>query len=115
MVNGSGLSREERVTAALMGAVLERGWQTPTMPEFVASLPLAGLDGTLRDRLQGDGPRGSMHVKTGSLDNVAGVAGYVHARSGKHYVVVALLNHSGADTGPGQELSDALLTWAWSQ
>lgn len=115
MANGSGLSREERVTSALMAAVLERGWQIPTMPEFLASLPLSGLDGTLRDRLQGDGPRGSMHVKTGSLDNVAGVAGYVHARSGKHYVVVALLNHEGADNGPGQELSDALLTWAWSQ
>lgn len=115
MVNGSGLSRDARVTSALMGAVLERGWQIPTMPEFVASLPLSGLDGTLRDRLDSDGPRGSMHVKTGSLDNVAGVAGYVHARSGKHYVVVALLNYNGADNGPGQELSDALLTWAWNQ
>ena len=114
MVNGSGLSRDARVTSSLLADVLERGWQIPTMPEFVASLPLSGLDGTLRSRLQADGPRGSMHVKTGSLDDVAAVAGYVHARSGKHYVVIAILNHTSADAGPGQELSDALLNWVWS-
>ncbi|MDP1758042.1 MAG: D-alanyl-D-alanine carboxypeptidase, partial [Pseudohongiella sp.] len=85
------------------------------MAEFVASLPLSGLDGTMRTRLTREGPAGSMHVKTGSLDNVAGVAGYVHARSGKHYVVIAILNHTAADAGPGQELADALLNWAWSQ
>lgn len=115
MVNGSGLSRDERLTSDMLGAALEHAYQISTMPEFLASLPLSGLDGTMRTRLTQQGPAGSIHVKTGSLDDVAGVAGYVHARSGKHYVVIALLNHTAADTGPGQELGDALLSWAWAQ
>jgi D-alanyl-D-alanine carboxypeptidase/D-alanyl-D-alanine-endopeptidase (penicillin-binding protein 4) len=115
MINGSGLSRDVRLTSALLAAALERGYQMPLMPEFVASLPLSGLDGTMRSRLTQDGPAGSMHVKTGSLDNVAGIAGYVHARSGRQFVVIAILNHTDADTGPGQELGDALLQWTWSQ
>jgi D-alanyl-D-alanine carboxypeptidase/D-alanyl-D-alanine-endopeptidase (penicillin-binding protein 4) len=115
MVNGSGLSRDERVTGNMLGSVLEQGFTMTAMPEFVSSLPLSGLDGTMRSRLTDEGPSGRMHIKTGSLDNVAGIAGYVHARSGKHYVVVALVNHTQADTGPGQELGDALLNWVWSQ
>lgn len=115
MVNGSGLSREERLSSEMLGAALEHAYEISTMPEYLASLPLSGLDGTMRTRLTQQGPAGSMHVKTGSLDDVAGVAGYVHARSGKHYVVIALLNHTAADTGPGQELGDALLSWAWAQ
>lgn len=115
MANGSGLSRDARVTADLLGAVLQHGFRIATMPEFVASLPLAGLDGTMQDRLTAGDGYGSIHVKTGSLNDVAGVAGYVHARSGKHYVVVALVNHDQAHTGPGQELGDALLRWVWRQ
>lgn len=115
MTNGSGLGREVRLTGELLAAVLQRAWQIPTMAEFVASLPLAGLDGTMESRLStGDG-RGSMHVKTGSLSGVAGIAGYVHAQSGKDYVVVAVVNHPQAHAGPGQELGDALLRWAWRQ
>ncbi|MBC53760.1 MAG: D-alanyl-D-alanine carboxypeptidase/D-alanyl-D-alanine-endopeptidase [Gammaproteobacteria bacterium] len=115
MANGSGLSRDTRLTAALLGAILQRGFLIPTMPEYVASLPLAGLDGTMQERLiSGDG-HASSHVKTGSLNDVAGIAGYVHAQSGKHYVVVALVNHAQAHTGPGQELGDALLRWVWRQ
>ncbi|MEX2335390.1 MAG: D-alanyl-D-alanine carboxypeptidase/D-alanyl-D-alanine-endopeptidase [Pseudohongiella sp.] len=115
MANGSGLSRDTRLTSAMLGAVLQRGFVIPTMPEFVASLPLAGLDGTMQNRLAGGDGHGSSHVKTGSLNGVTGIAGYVHARSGKHYVVVALVNHAQAHAGPGQELGDALLRWTWRQ
>jgi D-alanyl-D-alanine carboxypeptidase/D-alanyl-D-alanine-endopeptidase (penicillin-binding protein 4) len=115
MVNGSGLSRDVRLSSALLGAALEHGYQIATMAEFLASMPLSGLDGTMRTRLTQDGPRGSMHIKTGSLDNVAGIAGFVHARSGKNYVVIALVNAAQADAGPGQELGDALLNWVWTQ
>lgn len=115
MVNGSGLSRDTRLTAELLGALLQRGFRIPTMPEFVASLPLAGLDGTMQDRLTSGDGYASSHVKTGSLNDVAGIAGYVHAQSGKHYVVIALVNHHQSHTGPGQELGDALLRWVWRQ
>jgi serine-type D-Ala-D-Ala carboxypeptidase/endopeptidase (penicillin-binding protein 4) len=115
MVNGSGLGREVRLTSAMLNAVLQRGYSISLMPEFVASLPVGGIDGTMRNRRLGNEARGNMHIKTGSLDNVAAIAGYVHARSGKDYVVIAMLNHTGADTGPGQELGDALLNWVYTQ
>ena len=114
LVNGAGLSRDTRISSALLGAVLERGYSIPTMAEFIASLPLSGTDGTMRTRLRDNGMAGSMHIKTGTLDGVAGVAGYVHARSGKQFMVVALLNHPQADAGPGQELGDAVLAWVWT-
>jgi len=115
MVNGSGLAREVRVTPAFMHDVLQLGYQGPWMPEFVSSLPLNGLDGTMRARLRGEGQRGRMHIKTGTLDGVSAVAGYVHAHSGKVYVVAAILNHELADRGPGVELTDALLAWVLQQ
>jgi len=113
--NGAGLSRDARMTAKLFNDVLQRGYRINTMPEFVASLPLAGEDGTMRTRLRSGATRGAMHVKTGTLNEVAAVAGYVHARSGRHFVVVSMLNNPDADAGPGQELADALLAWAYEQ
>jgi D-alanyl-D-alanine carboxypeptidase/D-alanyl-D-alanine-endopeptidase (penicillin-binding protein 4) len=77
----------------------------------VSSLPLNGLDGTMRNRVRAEGQRGRMHIKTGSLDSVSGVAGYVRGQSGKVYSVAGILNHELADRGPGVELMDALLTW----
>ncbi|MEY4640574.1 MAG: hypothetical protein RLZZ227_568 [Pseudomonadota bacterium] len=115
LTNGAGLSRDARMTATLFNAVLQRGYRINTMPEYVASLPLAGEDGTMRTRLRNGGTRGSMHVKTGTLDGVAAIAGYVHARSGRQFVVVSMLNHAQADAGPGQELADTLLSWAYEQ
>lgn len=115
MANGSGLSRDTRITADMLGKVLQRGFEIPTMPEFVASLPLAGVDGTMQDRLTTSVSVASSHIKTGSLNDVTGIAGYVHAQSGKHYIVVAVVNHAMAHTGPGQELGDTLLNWVWQQ
>ena len=115
LANGAGLSRDVRITANLFNAILQHGYVINTMPEFLASLPLAGEDGTMRTRLGNGDTRGSMHVKTGSLDGVASVAGYVHARSGRQFVVVSMLNNPQADAGPGQELADALLAWAYEQ
>ncbi len=113
--NGAGLSREARLTAGMLGALLQRGFRISTAPEFVASLPIAGIDGTMSDRLEDEPAEGNIHVKTGSLDGVIAVAGYVRARSGADYVVVGLLNHDQADAGPGEELMDSLLAWAYGQ
>ncbi len=115
MANGAGLAREARLTASMLNAVLQRAYVIPNMPEFMAALPLAGLDGTMRDRLADEPGSGRVHVKTGSLSGVAAIAGYVHAYSGKRYVVVALVNHPRSDTGTGQELGDSLLRWALEQ
>lgn len=91
--NGSGLSREQRVTARALGRLLQLAWVSPVMPEFVSSLPVSGADGTVR-RMRGTD--GRAHLKTGSLRDVAGVAGYVHAPSGRRFAVVAIVNHPSA-------------------
>ncbi|MDB5727190.1 MAG: dacB [Noviherbaspirillum sp.] len=111
--NGSGLSRSERISALTLGRLLVQAYQAPTMPEFVASLPLAGYDGTMRRRLNGQGVSGRAHIKTGTLRDVRAIAGYVLAASGRRYVVVCLVNHINAPQS--QEAQDALLQWVYEQ
>ena len=113
--NGSGLSRDTRISTALLNEVLRHAWTSPYMPEYLASLPINGMDGTMRNRLRGTNMSGRMHVKTGSLDEVSAIAGYVYSRSNKTYVVTGIVNHELADRGPGAELMDALLTWVYMQ
>ncbi|NMM37014.1 MAG: D-alanyl-D-alanine carboxypeptidase/D-alanyl-D-alanine-endopeptidase [Glaciimonas sp.] len=109
--NGSGLSRYERISPRTLGRMLVAAFHAPTMPEFIGSLPLAGLDGTMRKRLQNDTITGQAHVKTGSLDQVRSIAGYVLAASGRRYVVVCLINDPNAALGRAAQ--DALLQWIY--
>jgi len=112
--NGAGLSRATRISARLMADVLLVGYQSIYMPEFLASLSLGGLDGTTRGRFNGHPMEGRMHVKTGRLDHVSALAGYIHGNSGRTYVVVVMLNEADVHRGPGGELQDALLRWAFN-
>jgi len=109
--NGSGLSRRERISARSMGRVLQAAWASPVMPEFIASLPLVGFDGTMRKRLNQRSVAGQAHIKTGTLADARAVAGYVLAASGQYYVVVALINHPNANRA--QAGQDALLQWIY--
>jgi len=109
--NGAGLSRIERISASTLGRMLVAAYRSPTMPEFVSSLPIAGVDGTMRRRLQGRSVLGNAHIKTGSLEEVRAMAGYVQAASGKRYAVVNLINHANA--ARGQEAQDLLLQWIY--
>ena len=109
--NGAGLSREARMTAADFAAMLRFAWQQTYMPEYVASMSLAGLDGTLTNRLDNLLLEGSAHLKTGSLDHVSAIAGYLQSRSGRRFVVVMLQNHTDIHRGPGEEIQEALLRW----
>ncbi len=108
--NGSGLSRTTRVTVTEMATVLNSAYHSRYAPEFLSSLPLAGIDGTLRTRLR-EAPAGAVRLKTGHLNGVSGVAGYVTANSGKTYVVVSLVNHQRADFGAGEPVHEALVDW----
>ncbi len=113
--NGSGLSRESRIPARILGKLLRYAWKSPYMPEFMSSLSVSGLDGTLARRFR-DGPlTGKAHIKTGRLDNVTAIAGYLQSRSGSRYSVVALQNHTDVHRGPGEEVQAALLRWLYEQ
>ncbi len=109
--NGAGLSRETRISVASLGRMLLAAHASPFQPEFEASLSLSGLDGTTRKRFKDDSSRGDMHLKTGTLNGVTAIAGFVRAESGANYVVVAIFNQSRATSGGGQEAQNALLRW----
>jgi D-alanyl-D-alanine carboxypeptidase/D-alanyl-D-alanine-endopeptidase (penicillin-binding protein 4) len=109
--NGSGLSRSDRMSAASLAALLQAAWKSPVMPEFIASLPLAGLDGTFRKRLTGEPASGQAHMKTGLLSDARAMAGYVLDRKGRRHVVVMLMNHPHAPEA--EAATDALLRWVY--
>ena len=104
--NGAGLSRVERITASGLADVLLDAWRSPYSAEFQASLPVAAVDGTLRRRFRSPGIEGRVRMKTGNLQDVSALAGYVNAASGRNYVAVIILNHPGADTGHGAAAAD---------
>ena len=115
LVNGAGLSREARITPKALASLLTFAWSQPYMPEFLASMSLSGLDGTLRRRFRGTELVGQAHLKTGSLDHVTAIAGYLQSRSGRRFAVVALHNHEDIHRGPGEEVQEALLRWLYEQ
>ncbi len=107
--NGSGLSREERISALGLARLLQFAWASPTMSELMSSLPVSGLDGTLKRSKS----QSVAHLKTGSLRDVAGIAGYVDTANGKRLILVAVLNHANAQAARGA--LDLLVDWTASQ
>jgi D-alanyl-D-alanine carboxypeptidase/D-alanyl-D-alanine-endopeptidase (penicillin-binding protein 4) len=91
-----------------LGNVLADAWKSQWMAELMASLPISGVDGTMKAR---NVPPGVAHMKTGMLEDTRAVAGYVLAASGRRYVVVAIINHPNASRGQGAH--DALLDWVY--
>ena len=113
--NGSGLSRIARISAQQHASLLKRAWRDEFMPEFLSSLSLSGLDGTLVNRFRNNDMRGRSHMKTGSLNNVRAIAGYMLNRKGHWMLVVMHHNGPKASTGHGAKIQDTLLKWAFEQ
>jgi len=113
--NGAGLSRNSRMSARQLGELLRYAYDSPYMPEYLSSLSLSGLDGTLSRRFRGGALTGKAHIKTGSLDDVSAFAGYFQARSGNRYIVATLQNHTDIHRGPGKEVQEALLRWLYEK
>ncbi len=105
--NGSGLSRIERVSAEHLAQLLVTAWQRPVMPVLIASMPILGLDGTTKKRLAESASKGMAYLKTGSLEGVSSIAGYVQDMAGKRYVLVVIANHARASAV--RAVQDALL------
>ncbi|MBI5862228.1 MAG: D-alanyl-D-alanine carboxypeptidase/D-alanyl-D-alanine-endopeptidase [Rhodocyclales bacterium] len=111
--NGAGLSRRERISAASLTRLLQAAWRSPVMPELMASLPVVAVDGTMKKRLHENGVAGQAHIKTGSLEGVKSMAGFVLDRQGRRWIVVFLVNHPrAAQAGPAM---DALLQSVWER
>lgn len=112
--NGAGLSRDTRISANLLGRLLLYVYQQPYMPEFMASMPVSGYDGTMGYRFKNEPLLGRAHIKTGLLDFVQTMAGYVTASSGKRYVVVLLHNDPRAHTKAAERLQDEVIRWTYN-
>jgi D-alanyl-D-alanine carboxypeptidase/D-alanyl-D-alanine-endopeptidase (penicillin-binding protein 4) len=111
--NGSGLSRIERISAEHLGKMLVNTYNSPVMPELMASLPILALDGTVKKRLNESQSNGRAHLKTGSLDGVSAIAGYVLDANSHRHVLVMLVNHPKA--AASKYAQDALIEWVHQQ
>lgn len=115
MTNGSGLCRECTVTADNLAELLEYAYHHPSFDVYVNSLGIAGISGTIKqhaDRLPNSAAIGRAWVKTGTLDNVTAMAGYVHGQSGQDYVVVSIINRpEKLNTYQARYALDTLLDW----
>jgi D-alanyl-D-alanine carboxypeptidase/D-alanyl-D-alanine-endopeptidase (penicillin-binding protein 4) len=110
--NGSGLSRIARISAMHLGQLLLDAYRNPLMPELMSSLPMLSVDGTLKSRLKNSPAQGRAHIKTGSLEGVRSIAGYVLDHEGRRWVVVFLVNHPNA--WAAHDAQDALIEWVYS-
>ncbi|CAA6824250.1 MAG: D-alanyl-D-alanine carboxypeptidase (EC [uncultured Thiotrichaceae bacterium] len=113
--NGSGLSRIARITTRQHMQLLQKAWNDPFMPEFMSSLALSGLDGTMVKRFRKGDQRGRSHMKTGTLRNSKAIAGYMLTRKGKWLAVV--IHHNGPKIGGGRgsRIQDAMLRWSFEK
>jgi len=111
--NGAGLSRTALISPHSMAQLLQSAQTSPMQPEFEGSLPIPGVDGTLRKRLRRCAATSHGHLKTGSLNGVKTIAGYVQDVSGKKWIVVFYINDARA--WAGRKAQDALIEWVQSK
>jgi D-alanyl-D-alanine carboxypeptidase/D-alanyl-D-alanine-endopeptidase (penicillin-binding protein 4) len=106
--NGSGLYHADQVSARAVVDLLRGMAKDPKAQEFRQSLAIGGVDGTLRARLKG-ATQGRVQAKTGTLDDVSGLAGYAEGAGGKHYVFAFFFNDIRGGAGPYRGLQDRML------
>ena len=109
--NGSGLSRRERITAGGLARLLLVADASAVRDEFASSLAVAATDGTVQRRFQNGTVAGQALLKTGSLEGVRALAGYVIDAEGRRFVVVAIINHRNALAGAAA--LDNLVQWVY--
>lgn len=109
--NGAGLSRIERISARSLVQILQAAYASPYFSEFESALPIVAVDGTLKRRFVDTPVAGRAHLKSGTLQDVRALAGYVLNHSGQRVIFVMMINHPNAEHGDGAQR--ALLTWAY--
>ncbi|NJS37606.1 MAG: hypothetical protein HC765_16300 [Brachymonas sp.] len=110
--NGSGLSRNERASAAALTRLLHHADASPQAAVFTQSLGIAGVDGTvarMRDRSPNSPAIGNALLKTGTLRDVSAIAGYATAANGQRWSIVAIINHPNAPAA--RPALDSLVEW----
>lgn len=119
LTNGSGLCRDCTITAANLSELLTYAYSHPSFAAYVNSLGVAGVSGTIAahsERLPESAAIGRAWIKTGTLNNVTSMAGYVQGLSGQDYVVVGLINTEQAlNATTARPVLDVVLDWTAQQ
>ena len=106
--DGSGLSRDDLVTPDVIVKLLIHMASGPSSELFLDSLPVAGVDGTLADRFKGTRLKGRIHAKTGTLEGVNALSGYMDLPSGKRLVFSIMANSHPLPNKVGQNVLDEI-------
>lgn len=112
--NGSGLSRNSKITTGNLSEILHYAWRSNFRPEFLSSLPLAALDGTMRKRLHDSALEGRARIKTGLISGVRSMAGFVNAHNNKRYSVAMMIESSAVNYWNRNVIQDAVLEWVYN-
>jgi D-alanyl-D-alanine carboxypeptidase/D-alanyl-D-alanine-endopeptidase (penicillin-binding protein 4) len=105
-VDGSGLSRDNRISAAALTTVLTHVYGGAARDLFVRSLPIAGIDGSLKNRMGEEPVCGRVRAKTGFINRVSALSGYVRTASGESLAFAILMNNFQASNSTMKELQD---------
>ena len=101
------------MNAQHLGRMLLSAYISPVMPEFMASMPILAQDGTIQKRLKESPVAHHAHLKTGSINGVSAIAGYVLDANNHRHVLVMMVNHANA--GASKNAQDALIEWVHQQ
>ena len=107
--NGSGLSRNEQISARQMAGLLLAATHSNWFPEFASSLPIAGTDGTMRKRLKDSPAAQNARIKTGTLKDSVAIAGYIRDMHNQNWIIVAMINSETAEKA--RTALDVLIDW----
>lgn len=110
--NGSGLSHAERAKASVMTQLLRKTWRSTQGKTLFDSLPVAGQDGTLFNRMTRSVVRGNAFMKTGTLNDVRALSGYVRGQTGQIYAVTVLVNDPNAEKS--LPAIDSFIEWVFT-
>ncbi|MFA9273622.1 MAG: D-alanyl-D-alanine carboxypeptidase/D-alanyl-D-alanine-endopeptidase [Candidatus Aquirickettsiella gammari] len=109
--NGSGLSRLDRISAWQLASILRVAANSNWYPEFASSLPIVGIDGSMRNRLKASKAEARARIKTGYLKNVMAVAGFVRDVQDKDWILVAIVNTDEAIASKAKPALDEVINW----
>lgn len=112
MDNGSGLSRDERISAESLARLLTDALMEPNASDWIATLPMVGIEGTVKNRMRNSLLEGKAWVKTGTLNNVRALAGYVRSAEERWVILVVMVNHPEASRA--RPAMDSLIKWAYT-
>jgi D-alanyl-D-alanine carboxypeptidase/D-alanyl-D-alanine-endopeptidase (penicillin-binding protein 4) len=106
--DGSGLSRHDYVSPRTLVRVLDAMRRHPDFRVFYDALPVAGVDGTIGQRMRGTPAQGNVHAKTGYIDKARSLSGYVTTADGRMLLFSALCNNYSVPTKAVERVQDAL-------